>query len=177
MDENCVVLTEYYAAGWQSLVDEATRMLRGDRMTAEDVVQTAYLRLLSHLSSSPSVCRHVTPSTVKALVLATMFNLMRDLWRRRQHEQDYERQLSAAPPWMRQTDDVFSVCSAHHIAELLEQRLARMDDSVARVVRMNVFEGKGVGDIAKELDMKYKTAENRLQAGRKQVRELIRKAL
>ena len=112
MDENRVILTEYYAANRQSLVEEATRLLRGDRMTAEDVVQTTFLRLLT-------LPNFQLPTLLSSLVHTVMLNLLRDLWRRRRREQDYEHELAAAPPWMRQADDVFSVCSARQITELL----------------------------------------------------------
>ena len=172
MDESRAILTEYYAAERQSLVEEATRLLHGDRMTAEDVVQTTFLKLLSiptlnsQLSTPPSAIVHVT-----------MLNLLRDLWRRRCREQDYEHQLATAPPWARQADDVFSVCSARQITELLEQRMARMDSTVARVLRMNIVEEKPVSEISDELQMKYKTVENRLQAGRRQLRSYMRRAV
>ena len=171
MDESRAILTQYYIAERQSLVEEATRLLHGDRMTAEDVVQTTFLRLLTHLSTSP------LPPHLPSLVRATMLNLLRDLWRRRHLEQDYEHQLAVVPPWMGQTDDVFSVCSARQISELLEQRMARMDSSVARVLRMNVVEEKPVSEISDELQMKYKTVENRLQTGRRQLRAYLRRAI
>lgn len=171
MDESRAILTQYYIAERQSLVEEATRLLHGDCMTAEDVVQTTFLRLLTHLSTSP------LPPHLPSLVRATMLNLLRDLWRRRHLEQDYEHQLAVAPPWLGQTDDVFSVCSARQISELLEQRMARMDSSVARVLRMNVVEEKPVSEISDELQMKYKTVENRLQTGRRQLRAYLRRAI
>ena len=174
MDESRVILTQYYVAERQSLVEETTRLLRGDRMTAEDVVQTTFLRLLNsttpHLLLAPQ-------SSLPALVHATMLNLLRDLWRRRRYEQDYEHQLATAPSWARQADDVFSICSAHQITELLEHRLARMDSTVARVLRMNIVEEKPVSEISDELQMKYKTVENRLQTGRRQLRSYMKRAV
>ena len=174
MDESRVILTQYYVAERQSLVEETTRLLRGDRMTAEDVVQTTFLRLLNsttpHLLLAPQ-------SSLPALVHATMLNLLRDLWRRRRYEQDYEHQLATAPSWVRQADDVFSICSAHQITELLEHRLARMDSTVARVLRMNIVEEKPVSEISDELQMKYKTVENRLQTGRRQLRSYMKRAV
>lgn len=176
MSENKVILTQYYAAEWQSLVEQATRMLQGDRMTAEDVVQTTFLRLLNYLTSSSSP-RLVTESGIPALAQHTMRNLLRDLWRRRHYQQEYEHQLAAAPPWAAQADDVFAICSAQQMTELLEQRLARMDNEVAKVLRMNILEEKTVAEISKVLDTKYKTVENRLQTGRRQLRAYMRKAV
>ena len=177
MDESRVILTQYYTAERQSLVGEATRLLRGDRMTAEDVVQATFLRLLTHHSVNSLTRELVNSSSIKAVVHTTMLNLLRDLWRRRRCEQDYEHQMATAPPWMRQTDDVFSVCSAHQISELLEHRLARMDSTVARVLRMNIVEEKPVSEISDELQMKYKTVENRLQTGRRQLRSYMKCAV
>ena len=174
MDESRVILTQYYVAERQSLVEETTRLLRGDRMTAEDVVQTTFLRLLNSTTPYLLLAHH---SSLPALVHATMLNLLRDLWRRRRYEQDYEHQLATAPSWVRQADDVFSICSAHQITELLEHRLARMDSTVARVLRMNIVEEKPVSEISDELQMKYKTVENRLQAGRRQLRSYMKRAV
>ena len=175
MDESRVILTQYYVAERQSLVEETTRLLRGDRMTAEDVVQTTFLRLLN--STTPHLSLLAPHSSLPALVHATMLNLLRDLWRRRRYEQDYEHQLATAPSWVRQADDVFSICSAHQITELLEHRLARMDSTVARVLRMNIVEEKPVSEISDELQMKYKTVENRLQTGRRQLRSYMKRAV
>ncbi len=147
-------------------------------MTAEDIVQTVFLRLLSRFSSvADSSDLMPQLSTLPALAHTIMHNLLRDNWRHRHHERDYEQRLSAAPPWLRQSDDVFSVCSARQITELLEQRMARMDHQVARVLRMNIVEGKGVSEISDELNMKYKTVENRLQAGRRQLRRYVKHAV
>lgn len=189
MDESRVILTQYYVAERQSLVEEATRLLHGDSMTAEDIVQNTFLRLLSHLSSNSSTsqlvnpstsnsstCQLVNPSTIPALVHTIMFNQLRDLWRHRQHRQDYEHSV-AINAGAAFADDVFSVCSARQISELLEYRMARMDKSVAQMLRMNILEEKSVSEIADELDIKYKTIENRLQAGRKQLRSYMRKAV
>ena len=175
MSECRDILTQYYAAEWQSLVEQATRLLQGDRMTAEDVVQTTFLRLLTHLSSSAP--RLFTETTIPALVQQTMRNLLRDLWRRRQYRQDYEHWLATAQPWRAHADDVFSLCSASQMTELVEHRLARMDSSVAQVLRMNIVEQKSVAEISQELDTKYKTVENRLQAGRRQLRSYMRSAV
>ena len=176
MDKRRCALTEYYAAKRQSLVEEATRLLHGDRMTAEDMVQTTFLRLLQAGVDSARL-RAIDSQALNALVHTTMFNLLRDLWRHRHHEQTYEHLIATASSRASHADEVFSVCSAQQITELLEHRMARMDDGVARVLRMNVIEGKAVKEIAKELDMKYKTAENRLQTGRKQLREYMRKVV
>ena len=84
-------------------------------------------------------------------------------------------------PWLEifsgQADDVFSICSARQINELLEQRLTRMDSMVARVLGMNIVEEKPVSEISDELQMKYKTVENRLQAGRRQLRSYLKRAI
>ena len=52
-----------------------------------------------------------------------------------------------------------------------------MDSTVARVLRMNIVEEKPVSEISDELQMKYKTVENRLQAGRRQLRSYMRRAV
>lgn len=173
MDDSRNVLTQYYAAERQSLVEQATRLLHGDVMTAEDVVQTTFLKLLL-FSKTPTL---LTPTTLPGLVHHTMRHLILDLWRRRQHRQDYEYQLTCFNSQSTSADHVFSVCSASQITELIEHRIARMDDTVAKVLRMNVIEEKAVSEIAEELQMNYKAAENRLQTGRRQLRNYMKKAI
>lgn len=165
------LLAQYYAEQRQALVDQATCLLHGDRMAAEDVVQTTFLRLLS--MSHPCQFRF---NSVAALVHTTMLNLLRDLWRRRQHRQAYERNLTI-DMGMAHADDVFSICSASQITELLEHKLARMDDTVANIVRMNLFKEKPVSEISETLGIKYKTIENHLQTGRRQLRQYLRKVV
>jgi RNA polymerase sigma factor (sigma-70 family) len=163
------LLAHYYAEQRSSLVEMATRLLKGDVMTAEDVVQSAFLRLLAG-------DRMITAITLPALVRTTMLNLLRDIWRRRQHREELE--LSSALGDMAVApDDVLSVCSATQIAELLEYKMAKMDHTVAQITRMNILEGKAVSEISDELGMKYKMVENRLQTGRKQVRSFLRKVV
>ena len=169
MEEKSQILARYYAEERQSLVEMATKMLQGDGMTAEDVVQTTFLRLLTS-------DRIISAITLPALTKTTMLNLLRDIWRKRLHEKDYEHTL--ALEWRRTaSDDVFSVCSASQINSLLEMKMARMEDSVGRILRMNIIEGKAVSEISEELNTKYKTVENKLLYGRKQIRKYLRKVI
>ena len=174
MEDSRTVLTQYYAAERQSLVEQATRLLHGDVMTAEDIVQTTFLKLLLHCQRNDSVLKSINVSTLPSLVHNVMRHLIYDLWRRRQYQHDYEQQLSSQ---QQHATDVFSICSAAQINELLEHRIARMDDGVAQVLRMNIVEEKAVAEISEELGVKYKTVENRLQTGRKQLRSYMRKAV
>lgn len=169
MEEKSQLLARYYAEQRHHLVEIATRWLQGDIMTAEDVVQTTFLRLLTSE-------RMISAITLPALTKTTMHNLLRDIWRKREHEKDYEHTLSIE--WRRKaSDDVFSVCSASQINSLLEKKMAKMEDSVGRVLKMNIIEGKAVSEISEELNTKYKTVENKLLYGRKQIRAYLRKVI
>ena len=59
------------------------------------------------------------------------------------------------------------------MVELLEHRIGRMPVQTARVMRLSVLEQRPVSEIAELLDMKYKTAEFYLGAGRKQLRSYV----
>ena len=73
--------------------------------------------------------------------------------------------------------DGLSVISAHETTLLLERGLARLEEKACRILRMNIEEDKKVSEIAKTLDMKYKTVEYKLYFARKDIRQYMRKAL
>ena len=161
-------LAQYYARQRQDLVAQATCLLHGDSMAAEDVVQATFLRLLQSLSFAPI--------NIDALVRTTMLNMLRDHWRRQHHRYDYEHTI-AVDMGSAHADDCFSICSAHQMTELLERKIARMDATVATIMRMNILEEKSVTEMSETLSIRYKTIENCLQAGRRQLRSYFRKVV
>ena len=160
------LLAEFYTAHREELVVMATCLLRGDRMTAEDLVQNAFLKLLAQ---DMTIC----PSTLSSLVSTVIRRQVLDLWRRRQHENEHEHYVLMRANGTTSDDDIFSVCSARQIMELLELRLARMATQQARILRMNLYEGKPVSEISQETGIKYKSVEYQLSLARKQLRQYI----
>ncbi|MCR5680005.1 MAG: sigma-70 family RNA polymerase sigma factor [Prevotella sp.] len=160
------LLAEFYATHREELVETTTRLLRGDRMTAEDMVQAAFLKLLA---PAMAICS----STLPALVSTILRRQVLDLWRRRQHEHEHEHYVKMHANGTVSGEDIFSVCSARQITELLERRMARMDTQQARILRMNLYEGKPVSEISQETGIKYKSVEYQLSLARKQLRRYI----
>jgi len=168
MDEHRSLIACYYTEHLQELVVFATNALHGDRMAAEDMVQTVFEKLLV-------ITQPILPDSLKALVYTMLRRQICDFWRRRQNEQLYEQTVRFTQPTT--TNETFSVCSAHQINELLEHKLARMAYSASSVLRLHLYEGLSVSEIAQRLDINYKAAENRLGAGRREVRSYLRPLL
>ena len=76
-----------------------------------------------------------------------------------------------------QRNEMFSVCSAAQITQLLEQQVAAMSPNTAAIISMSLWEEKSVADISRELDINYKTTENNLLRARKQLRSYLDRIL
>lgn len=159
------ILSDYYDEHREELVVFATKLLQGDRMTAEDAVQNTFLRLLTG-------CRLTTVVTLPALVYTTLRNQVNDVWRHRQAVRRLETQYQLYADDC--SNDSFRRSSARQMVELLERRIGCMPVQTARVMRLSVLEQRPVSEIAELLDMKYKTAEFHLGTGRKQLRSYVR---
>jgi len=159
----------YYRQHHEELVGYATKQLQGDRMTAEDVVQATFLRLLTGQQL-------ITAITLPALVHTALRNQLTDYWRHNQRRQRFESQYSIyATEYSR--NDVFTHCSTRQVTGLLERRISRLGDNCARVMRLSIFEECPVSEIARQLSMNYKTAECHLLTGRKVIRPYARRLL
>lgn len=136
----------------------------------EDIVQDVYLRLLQ-------LDQIVTANTLHSLVFTTANNMIKDYWRRKKCYDKFVH-FVATTNWRNGTqEDVAAVYSVQEVHEILERGIARLAESQSRIYRMSIFEGKRVGEIAKELNLNYKSAEQRLGAARKEIRSYMKKAL
>jgi len=131
-------------------------------------VQTVFLKLLAS-------DRMITPVTLPCLVYTVARHLIFDYWRHHKTVEEYEHYLvrRGAPDMY----GVESVYGAHEITALLERGIARLSGGQQEVIRMNLFDGKAVSEISSELNMNYKSVENRLGVARKEVRRYIRRML
>lgn len=165
MKNNNQAITEYYIAHRSTIMDWATR--RGiDADEAQDLVQDVFMRLLR-------TDKMISAITLPALAYQTFCHLLYDRWRHLKCMERHEHYLAGQPT----SEDGLSVISAHETNLLLEKSLARLDEHSCRILRMNIEDGKKVSEIAQELSMKYKTAENKLYLARKEVRQYMRVAL
>jgi RNA polymerase sigma-70 factor (ECF subfamily) len=132
---------------------------------AEDLVQEAFLRLLSSV-------RPITEETIPSLVYTLCRHLIADWYRRHTVRIDVEhrlvRQLSG------QTDSAESLLSVREITERMEQGLARLSEQCGELFRLHVYGGMQARDICKATGENYKTVEYRLGQARKEVRKQLR---
>lgn len=168
MESNGTMLAEYVSHGWSELVDMATAMLHGDRMEAEDVVQSVVLRLLT------AACI-IDKAALPALARASVRHAVCDIWRRREHQKAYE--LLTLHTSQDSSDDPMSIVSASQACAMLEQEIARLPKNTARVVRMSMIDDMRTADIATMTGKSIKTIENQLNTGRKAIRQRMRQLM
>ena len=161
MDTN-ITLANYYEQHHDELVAFATKALQGDRMTAEDMVQSTFLRLLSNNLL-------ITPVTLPSLVYTSLRRQLCDLFRQRQCRREHD-QLYGAIYAADRTENVSRQVEARQMIGMIAARIGRMDEKTASVLRLNIMEQRPVSEIAEMLSLKYKTAENLLYQGRKSLR-------
>ncbi|MBQ7511943.1 MAG: sigma-70 family RNA polymerase sigma factor [Prevotella sp.] len=167
--DNRQILADYYQLHREELLAFTTKHLQGDRMTAEDVVQNTFLRLLTGIQLTTTV-------TLPALAYTTLRHLLTDVWRHRQCLHRLEEQYTVYASSFR-GDDVFGRCYISQVTDLLNRRIDRLSDNCARVMRLSMLEERPVSEIAELLAMKYKTVENHLLVGRKTIRPGIKRLL
>ena len=104
-------------------------------------------------------------------------NKIIDYWRCRQQHEKYEHFIRKASWIDSSSEGVESVFSAREVNEILERGIAQLTESQRSVYRLNLYEDMPVRQIAVTLNLKYKQAEKKLGAARKQVRGFVEKAL
>lgn len=163
------MIAKFYTEHYDELKSFVTSRLQfADEV--EDIVQNVYLRLLQ-------LDQMITSNTLHSLVFTTANNMIKDYWRRKKCYDKYVHFVTTTN-WNNRTQaDVAAVYSVQEVHEILERGIAKLADSQSRIYRMSIFEGKRVGEIAKELNLNYKCAEQRLGAARKEIRSYMKKAL
>lgn len=163
------IIAAYYSEHYDEIKSFVASRLHQAAET-EDVVQNVFLRLLQ-------IDKMITPVTLPCLVYTVARNLVIDYWRRKQYQEEYEHFIRKSDWQTHYIEDVESVYSVHEIESFLEKSMARLSEKQSKVIRMNILDGMQVGEIAQQLDINYKKAENRLGAARKEVRNYMRKVL
>ncbi len=163
MDNNHLLIQEHYIA-YRSKLTHYALVCGMSQEDAEDIVQEAFLRLLSE--------RHpIIEGTLSALLYNMVKNQIKDRWRHRTHVVQHEHYIKKyGTSW----EDGMSVVSMHDTEEWLQRGMARLDSKSCRILRMSIEEGKKVGEIANLLDIKYKYAEHRLGMARKTIRQYLK---
>ena len=168
-NSNYSIIADYYSEHYNELkLYVMSRSLPADE--AEDIVQNTFVRLLRG-------DKMITPVTLPCFVYTIAKNLIIDYYRRKHKIEEYEHFLGASD-WMGRYDvDGESVFSAQQTNEILERGIARLTEKRSKVYRLNLFEGMQVSEIAQNLNIGYKAAENRLTLARKEIRDYMKKEL
>lgn len=162
MPNASVILANYYEQHREELVAYAAKALEGDRMSAEDLVQSTFLRLLSSNQL-------ISPVTLPSLVYTSLRRQLCDLFRQRQCRRAHDK-LYAALYAADRTESSCHRVEARQMIGMIDRRIGCMDERTAHVLRLNIMEQRPVSEIAELLSLKYKTAENLLYQGRKALR-------
>lgn len=162
------IIADYYSKHYDDLVGYAFSRT-ASMAVAEDAVQDAFLRILA-------TDKMVTPVTVGGLVHTTLRNLTYDYWRRRNVATAYEQYLAASGAGVNALDTA-RVCGRGEMVELLERAMSRLTYKRREAYGMWLYDGMCISDISINLNIMYKTAENRLCAARKLVRRYMEKML
>jgi len=163
--EDFDAIGSYYDANFDTIVSQIGCQIK-DIDEAKDIVQNAFLRIMS-------MKERLMPKLLPALIHRTIRNMLMDRWR----HQHYVREHAEYIRYNDKDECSESVCAVHEIQNVLEKGISRLDENLATVYRLNVYEEKQVAEISDELELKYKTTENRLYFARKQVREYVSRML
>jgi len=159
---NHQIIADYYAGHRDEIVGfVAQRIGNGD--TAQDLVQDVFLRLLRS-------DKLISPITLPALVFTMARNVVTDYLRRRRVFEEYEHYIMGTGT-DRETMD--SIISARELMERMERTLARLAPECREVYRLHIYDGMGVGQIAKETRQPYRAVEYRIGQARQAVRQSL----
>jgi len=161
------IIEDYYTEHYDELLGFVSKQVL-NKEVAEDIVQNVFLRLLTS-------DKMITTITLPALVYTIARNMIYDYWRHRRSVDEYEHYISSV--MSRSCDDVLSVFSAREVTEFLERGIALLSDKQRVVYRMSIYEGKKVREISEELNLRYKSVENRLGLARKEIRQYMKRML
>ena len=160
------LISDYYALHRDELLAYASTRL-GDTDEAEDLVQNAFLRILT-------TDKLLSEQTLPALVFTICRNLISDYFRRRAFRHEYEHYIQGSQGEGMSMESVFF---AADIVERMERGMARIPANCREIYRMHILGGMRVSEISEQTGEKYKTVENRLGLARRQMRSYLRTAL
>ena len=160
------LISDYYALHRDKLLAYASTRL-GDTDEAEDLVQNAFLRILT-------TDKLLSEQTLPALVFTICRNLISDYFRRRAFRHEYEHYIQGSQGEGMSMESVFF---AADIVERRERGMARIPANCREIYRMHILDGMRVSEISEQTGEKYKTVENRLGLARRQMRSYLRTAV
>ena len=132
--------------------------LAGDRSTAEDLVQEAYLRALTHLEDLEDLSR----SQRRAWLCKTARNLYIDRVRKQAREAPGAEEAMALVPF---EEDLTRVA--------VRQMVERLPEEERPLFIMRYFEGYNARELGEIFDLPAATVRSRLASARRRLREWI----
>jgi RNA polymerase sigma-70 factor (ECF subfamily) len=161
---NKSLISNYYLNHRDELLAFVSSRLGGSA-DSEDIVQTAFLRLLT-------TDKMISEVTLPALVYTMARHLIADYYRHHTFFEEYEYYIKGT---CNEEISMESIFSAKEIMESLERGLARLPEKCSKVYRLHIYGGMKVSEISEELCEGYKSVEHRLGAARKAMRQYLRK--
>ena len=161
------MIANFYTVYHSELVNFATSRL-GNREEAEDLVQDAFIKMMSYDGM-------INEATIKSFAFTITANKIKDVLRRRifRHQMEegkkYEMEL--------QYSNVERVAEYHDTLSIVNKSMEKLSPTCTKVFRMSLFEDMTAGDIAKELQVSKRTVESQLFTSRKQMRTMMKEAM
>lgn len=135
---------------------------------AEDLSQDVFLRLIEYKQM-------LRPDTAEHFIYTIARNLVMDYLRRYYRHQEVTTYLYDCVPAV--TDDVESRINADELLKLEKSKLRLLPPQRKKIYFMSRFEEKSILEISTELSLSFRTVENHLFMGRKDIREYIRSCI
>ena len=133
----------------------------GDRQQAEDVTQDVFVRLLTHTPE-------LVPGKEKAWLLKVALNRCRDLWRAA-----WVKRVVLGSPAMDLTPAPDELGERMERQEILAA-IRKLPADFRDVILLHYYQGYGIAEIAKMLDVPDGTISSRLSRGRKKLEDILK---
>ena len=157
------MIADFYKEYQVKLVYFAVARL-GNWQEAEDLVQDVFVRLMTYDGI-------INKTTIRSFVFTITNHEVMNILRRRvcRHKVEenvaYEQELQHCA--------VERVVEYHDTLRMVNYCVDQLTPSCAKVYRMTLSDGKGAGEIAKELNVSKRTVESQLLTSRKKVRMML----
>lgn len=161
------MIANFYTVYHSELVNFATSRL-GNREEAEDLVQDAFIKMMSYEGM-------INEATLKSFAFTITANKIKDVLRRRIFRHKMEE--SAKYEMELQHCNVERTVEYHEALRIVNAGIDRLTPACAKVYRMSFFDDMAAGDIAEELQVSKRTVEAQLFSSRKQMRAMMREAM
>ncbi len=135
----------------------------GDRQKAEDVTQDVFLRLIR---TDPALI----PGKEKAWLLTVALNRCRDLWR-----ESWFRRVVLGSPQL-ETKRAPDRLEDEIERQELREAVRRLSPGFREVVLLHYFQGLGIAEISRMLNLPEGTISSRLSRARKKLEEMLKES-